>query len=174
MKDMSNPQSVISLWISCWMFQRPRFLQDYEVSEVQIWKASSQISFDMSYASKTHICRQNLFRSGINWNQVIFSDEKMFTVHGSNCYYAWLNRNMSRRRVRQVVRSSGLMVWAMVMPNGLQLYQIMKGRQKSENYIRILENNEMPIIKLNYKDEFTFQQDDCPIHVSRKCQEFFW
>ena len=50
------------------------------------------------------------FRSGINWNQVIFSDEKMFTFHGSHCYYAWLNRNMSRRRVRQVVKSSGLMV----------------------------------------------------------------
>ena len=112
-------------------------------------------------------------RSGINWNQVIFSDEKMFTVQGSHCYYAWLNRNMSRRRVRQVVRSPGLMVWAMVMPNGLLSYKIMKGRQKSENYIRVLENNAIPIIKLNYKDEFTFQQDNCPIHVSRKCQEFF-
>ena len=42
--------------------------------------------------------------SGIKWNQVIFSDEKLFTIHGSDCYYAWLNQAMSPSRERYVVK----------------------------------------------------------------------
>ena len=112
-------------------------------------------------------------KSRIDWNHVIFSDEKLFTLHGSYCYNAWLNKNMSSRRIRQVVKSSGIMIWAMVMPNGLLSFQVMKGRQKSVDYLRILETKALLIIKLNYKDQFSFQQDNCPIHVSKMCKDFF-
>ena len=111
--------------------------------------------------------------NGIPWNKVIFSDEKLFTLHGSDTYYAWLDKNMSPRRVRQVVRSAGLMIWAMIMPNGLVSYQVMKGRQKSADYINILKTKAIPIIKLNCQSDFIFQMDNCPIHVSKLCQDFF-
>ena len=84
--------------------------------------------------------------SGIKWNQVIFSDEKLFAIHGSDCYYVWLNQTISPRRVRHVVRTSGVMVWAMIMPNGLLSYEVMKARQKSEDYMRIFETKAIPII----------------------------
>jgi len=112
-------------------------------------------------------------KQGISWNQVVFSDEKFFTIHGSDCYYAWLDKNMSPRRVKQVVRSPGIMIWGMIMPNGLLSYQVMKGRQKSQDYINIMKSKAIPIMKLNCRKEITFQQDNCPIHVSKTCQEFF-
>ena len=131
--------------------------------------------FHLTYRHRQNRVRaaRDFIKAGIPWNKVIFSDEKLFTVHGSDCYYAWLDKNMSPRRVRQVVRSPGLMIWAMIMPNGLLAYEIMKGRQKSEDYIRILESKALPIAKLNCGEDFIFQQDNCPIHVSKKCKDFF-
>ena len=111
--------------------------------------------------------------TGIPWNKVIFSDEKMFTLHGSDAYYAWLDKNMSPRPVRQLVRSPGLMVWAMIMPNELLPYEIMKGLQKSSDYINIIKTKTLPIIKLNCQSDFMLQMDNYPIHVSKLCQEFF-
>jgi len=64
-------------------------------------------------------------KTAISWNKVIFSDEKLFIVHIWDSYCAWLGKNMSPRRIRHVVRSNGLMIWAMIMPNGLLSYRIM-------------------------------------------------
>ena len=58
------------------------------------------------------------------------------------------------------------------MPNGLLSYEVMKGRQKSEDYMQILETKAIPDMKFNYMDEFTFQQDNCPIHVSKNERNF--
>jgi len=115
---------------------------------------------------KRVLAEREFIKAGIPWNKVILSDEKLFTDHGVDSYYSWLNNNMSPRRVRQVVRSSGLMIWAMIMPNVLLSYWIKKGRQKSEDYMKIIETNALPIIKLNYKEDFIFQHVNCPIHVS--------
>ena len=84
-----------------------------------------------------------------------------------------MDKNMSPRRVRQVVRSPGLMIFAMIMPNDLIAYEIMKGRQKSENYIRILESKALPIAKHNCGEDFIFQQDNYPIHVSKNVKISF-
>ena len=56
---------------------------------------------------------------------------------------------------------SSLMVWAMVMPNGFLYYEIMNGKQKSTNYINIIKTKALPIIKVNIKDNYMFQQDNC-------------
>ena len=115
---------------------------------------------------KRVLAEREFVKAGIPWNKVILSDEKLFTDHGVDSYYSWLNNNMSLRRVRQVVRSSGLMIWAMIMPNVLLSYWIKKGRQKSEDYMKIIETNALSIIKLNYKQDFIFQHVNCPTHVS--------
>jgi len=65
------------------------------------------------------------------------------------------------------------MVWATVMPNGLLPYEIMTGKQKSKNYIHIIKTKALPIIKVNIKDNFMFQQDNCTIHKSKEALEFF-
>ena len=60
----------------------------------------------------------------------------------------------------------------MVFPNGLLSYEIMKGRQCSSKYIEIFKSKAIPLIKLNYKQQMTFQQDNAPIHVSKLTTDF--
>jgi len=121
---------------------------------------------------RVEIVRQ-FIEVGIRWNHVIFSDEKMFTLHGTDSFYCWMQKNQSPIRVKQITRAPGLMVWAMIMPNGLLSYEIMKGRQKSSNYVNLIKSKALPIIKLNAKQDFLFQQDNCPIHVSKESLQFF-
>ena len=60
------------------------------------------------------------------------------------------------------------MVWAMILPNGLLSYEILTGKQKSSNYIDIIKNKALPIMKINMKDKFVFQQDNSSIHKSKE------
>ena len=64
------------------------------------------------------------------------------------------------------------MVWAMVLPNGILAYEVMEGKQNSDTYIKILKEKAFKIIKLNFKEKMIFQQDNCPIHTSRKTKQF--
>jgi len=156
--DLKVNKSTVSRSLRCLKFEYKRLPKNF------------QLTYRMRQKRMT--AAREFIKASISWNQVIFTDEKMFTVHGSDCYYAWLDKNMSPRRVKQVVRSPGLMIWAMIMPNGLLSYQVMKGRQKSEDYIKILETKAIPIIKLNCKGKFILQHDNCPIHVSKMSTDF--
>lgn len=111
--------------------------------------------------------------SNIQWKQVVFTDEKYFTLNGSDSYYCWIRGNKSPYGIKKVLRAPGLMVWGMVMSNGLLSYEIMKGKQNSKKYIDIIKNKAVPIIKLNLRGHWIFQQDNCPIHVSREAQNYF-
>ena len=64
------------------------------------------------------------------------------------------------------------MVWGMTMPNGLIAVTFMDGRQNSEKYIKLFKNFAVPIINLNYGQEFCVIHDNCPIHVSQKFKEY--
>lgn len=108
----------------------------------------------------------------INWHNVIFSDEKKFTLFGCDSHYTWVHNNKSPSRVKRILRAPSIMVWAMIMPNGLLSYKIMMGKQNSQKYISILENYALPIIRLNYEKDVIFQQDNCPIHVSKETKNF--
>lgn len=110
-------------------------------------------------------CKEYII-NGINWKNVMFTDEKYFTLCGSDSFYSWIEGGRQIKRYKRVIRSPGLMVWGMLMPNGLLSYRIMKGRQTSVEYVKILQDSMLPIMKLNYQNCLTFQQDNCPIHVS--------
>ena len=76
-------------------------------------------------------------------------------------------------RVKQITRSPGLRVWTMMMPNGFLSYEIMKGKHNSENYVDLIKFKALLIIKLNAKNDFLFQQDNCLIHIFRESLKFF-
>lgn len=116
---------------------------------------------------------RSFIKDRIDWNLVIFSDEKRFSLMGCDSHYTWIHSSQSPKRVRNVIRSPGLMIWAMIMPSGLLSYQIMRGKQNSQKYINIISSYAMPIININYKENMIFQQDNCPIHVSKETKNFF-
>ena len=64
------------------------------------------------------------------------------------------------------------MVWGMLLPNGLLSYRLMIGKQNAQKYISILQSSVIPIMKINFKEAFIFQQDNCPIHVAAKTKTF--
>ena len=109
---------------------------------------------------------------GLDWKNVIFSDEKYFTLHGIDSFYCWTQDGKKFQRIKRVIRSSGFMVWAMILPNGLLSYQIIRRKINSSEYIGIIKKA-LFIIKLNFKNRIILQQDNAPMHVSALSKRFF-
>ena len=65
------------------------------------------------------------------------------------------------------------MVLAMIMSHGLLSYEIMKAKQKSSNNVNLIKYKALPIIKRNLKNDFLFQQDNYPIHITMESLKFF-
>ena len=108
---------------------------------------------------------------GRNWNSVVFSDEKYFTLKGADLQHYWSHEGDKPLKFNRLYRSSGVMVWAMLMPNGLLSYRILEGKQNSSKYINVLTMSAIPIMKLNYCSIPTFQHDNAPIHASKQTQK---
>lgn len=110
--------------------------------------------------------------NNIIWSNIVFSDEKRFNLNGCDNSLTWNPKKPYNRRMKSILKSPGLMVWGMVMSNGLVSYRIMYGKQNSDKYINILYDSAINIMKLNVKDKIIYQQDNAPIHKSRKTLEF--
>lgn len=107
-----------------------------------------------------------------NWSNVIFSDEKRFSLYGCDSHYSWFQSNKSPCNVRKIIKAPGIMVWAMITSNGLCSFRFLQGNQNSSKYINILKEVVIPIGKLNMGPRFIYQHDNCPIHVSRETVNF--
>ena len=130
--------------------------------------------FDLTHKAKMkrlEISKQFLI-GGIKWNNVVFTDEKLFTLNGCDSYHCWMRDGRSPRRVKNILKASGLMIWAMILPNGLVSFEVMKGKVNSEKYINIIKSKAIPIININYQRQMTWQHDNCPTHVSRLTKNY--
>ena len=61
------------------------------------------------------------------------------------------------------------MVWLMVMPNGLLCHQFIEGKFCSREYIRRCA---VPILKLNYGNDYFFQEDNSAVHKAKAVKKF--
>jgi len=59
----------------------------------------------------------------------------------------------------------------MVLPNGLS-HMVIEGNLNAGKYIELLRVTTVPIIKLNYGNDFLFQEDNSPVHKAGKVQHF--
>lgn len=65
-----------------------------------------------------------------------------------------------------------IMMWGMIMPNGIIAIKEIEGKLNSNSYIQLLETFIVPCMKLNCESNFNFVQDNCPSHVSKKTIEY--
>jgi len=61
----------------------------------------------------------------------------------------------------------------MIISNGLLSYEIIKGKQKSAKYAELIKYKIQHIIKPNAKNDFLFQHNNYPIHISMKSLKLF-
>ena len=61
--------------------------------------------------------------------------------------------------------SNGSAKWSHNLPS-------CEGTLNADKYIDLLRISAVPIMKLNYGDDFFFQEDNSPVHKARKVQNF--
>ena len=113
------------------------------------------------------------FSEQYNWTKTIFSDEKRFNLDKPDDWATYLSPNENLVREERQCSGGGLMVWLMVMPNGLISHKIIYGSFKAADYITLLKTLAISISKLNYGDDFFFQEDNAPVHKAGIVKTFY-
>lgn len=106
------------------------------------------------------------------WEKTVFTDEKFFSLDGPDSWSTFAYENERSNRIKRQSRGSGVMVWAMLTPNGLTSWKILQRSFKSSDYIEIISNVIVPLAKLNIGADFWLQQDNAPVHVSKATTSF--
>lgn len=109
------------------------------------------------------------------WTKVVFSDEKKFNLDGPDGFqYYWHDLRKEPQYFKKRNFGGGsLMLWAAFSMNGKTRLLKCDGRMNSEKYINMLEV-ELITFTDDYMDgDFTFQQDNASIHVSRQSRAWF-
>jgi len=74
-------------------------------------------------------------------------------------------------RQRRQCGGGSVMIWGMVMSNGLVVTKVIEGHLNSEKYVELLKHFAVPCMNLNYKD-YSFVQDNSPVHTAKIVKEF--
>lgn len=126
-------------------------------------------------AARLHFAQTNLNR---NWQNVIFSDEKVFTTSNDTLKVLWRRKN-TRYDVQnvQTTRRSGRIscgVWGWMSAAGPGEIVPITGRLTGDDYRDILEDVFLPSARVLFPDgPLYFVQDNCPIHTSRPVRTWF-
>lgn len=108
----------------------------------------------------------------INWTKTIFTDEKRFSLDGPDCFVTYCTEEEEETREIRCCEGGGVFVWLMLMPNGLISHHILNGKFNSTYYINLLRKHILPILNLNFGNEFIYQEDNSPIHKSKLTKDF--
>lgn len=136
-------------------------------------KATKSIALTREHKEKRVLAITTWIQSNVNWSKVIFSDEKRFSFDGPDNWSSYVPKNKTLMRYRRPCGGGSVMVWMMLMPNGLLSYKIIDGTFNSMKYIELLCKFVVPIMKLNFSKDFVFQEDNSPVHKSKIVREFF-
>lgn len=135
-------------------------------------KAKKQIILTKSHKEKRVKILTSWIVDGIDFNKVIFSDEKRFCLDGPDDWRSYVPKQMNQIRQKRQCGGGGIMLWLMIMPNGLLAYRLIKGKFNSDMYIELLRTMIVPMIKINFGSDILYQEDNCSIHKSKKVKNF--
>lgn len=118
-------------------------------------------------------CITEWFKNGINWNKVVFTDEKRFCLDGPDNWFTYMSKAEVNFHQVRPCEGGGVMVWLMMMPNGLLAHRIIKGKFNAVQYIDLLNSAAIKICKMNFGNDFIFQDDNSPIHQAKLVKKFW-
>ena len=109
------------------------------------------------------------------WISTLFSDEKKFNL---DCPDGWAHywndiRKEPRTFYSRQQGGGSVMIWGAFGYNGTTNLAILKGRQCSKNYQDTLNDNLLPVAEDICGQNWTFQNDNAPIHTSRSTLKWF-
>lgn len=107
------------------------------------------------------------------WCNTIFSDEKCFSLDGPDDWRSYISKTSANSRQKRICGGGSVLVWMMMMPNGLLAYHIIDRKFNSEQYLYLLKRFIVPTINLNFRSPVFYQEDNSPVHKSHKIREFF-
>jgi hypothetical protein len=113
----------------------------------------------------------------INWDTVLFTDEKYFFLGGSkgNNRYVWCTSPTDQKRfVGKKKYSAKLSVWAGISARGRTRIVVFEEELDTELYLHILKRYMLPDAEILFAndDEWWFQQDGDPAYTSHDSIEW--
>lgn len=107
--------------------------------------------------------------------QVIYSDEKRFTLDGPDGFRDYWRNLMHEPRyfTRRNFGGGGIMVWAAFTDKGQVGLEFTTNKTNSHEYCQILDKHLIPFLARNRHSKYTFLQDNCSIHVSAYSKAYF-
>ena len=119
--------------------------------------------------AKKHMAWRN------EWDNVIFSDEKKFNLDGPDCcaYYWHDLRKEPEVKLSRNFGGGTLMIWGGFSSHGKTPLATISTRMNSEKYVELLEDVLVPFTEDVMPEDFTFQQDNAAIHVSKRSKQWF-
>ena len=135
-----------------------------------LWQKSKSV-IHLSKKNKNErikFARQSI-SDNIQWNNIIFSDEKRFCMDGvQNIMYGWAKKNKKHVIMKRHSGGGSIMVWVAVSFNSKSEIIVINNKLNSQGYINVLKDGLLPLITEND----TFQQDNAPIHVSKVTKDW--
>lgn len=128
--------------------------------------------------SRILFCLNYVYRPQNFWDNVVFSDEKLFQSghDGRIRVYRPAKSRYDERYVSSRNRSGrfSINVWAWVCVHCSGIAWRIGGRFNGQAYLDILENIMHPSVEQIYpNNSFIFQQDNSPIHTARMIRQWF-
>lgn len=158
---------------SCQLNVSTRTIQRYlKNCGLKYKKATSKILLTMKHRDERQRIISNWICNNHNWETTIFSDEKRFSFDGPDDWRTYVGKSEKYIRQKRQCKGGGIMVWLMVLPNGLLCHRVIKGKFKANDYLSLLKDLIVPIIFLNYGTDFYFQQDNASVHKAKSINEF--
>jgi transposase len=150
-------------------------IENYNISKRTICRRLSENGFvygnysKKSFLTEKHkLIRLNWAKEHIDfdWTKVIFSDEMSIWKDRctDKCWYIKGNQKI-KETLKHPIK---VHIWGCITLGGFESYYLFKDNLNSDKYMEILFEHLVPI----YVNNFIFQQDNSPIHTSKKIKDF--
>jgi hypothetical protein len=113
------------------------------------------------------------------WKQVIFSDETVITAIPVNPRKIKWTKSTVGRNPELIIPTvqgggSSIMAWGCISKYGFHDFIRLDGTVDAPGYIKVLDNNILPVIQQYFKRRpFIFQQDGAAIHTAHIVRDYF-